>query len=286
MSVRLDVRNPDDLTTSFNQVQIQRSTDNDATTMTDLATVSIDTTTASDLSTGSTSYIDESGDINLHWYRFRYKNSVSGALSSYSDIFKAGGTVLHARFRRMMRDVNSNNYFFSDDDIDFFLEQAIANLWPITWMETVSDEAFVADGETEIFNFPVGVTRVNSIDFIDSNGENLGSKINWRVRGKMILFDSPPSTGTTLRAWIEKMFTKLAEVPSIWDSHLLNRMRLQAYEMMEGDRNKYYKYNSIAKPEGGNLPSLDRIITRIETQIKLRESQIRRVRRPASIKLV
>lgn len=186
----------------------------------------------------------------------------------------------------MMRDTNSNNYFFSADDCDFFEIQAVQRLWPITWFETYSDTAFVPDGSTEIFNFPSGVTRITGIDFLDSSGNNLGRVINWNVRGKMIIFDSAPATGTVLRVWEEKMFTKLAEAPDIWDAHLLNIMMLQAYQMLEANRSSYYKYTSVVKPEGGNLPSLNAVITRLEAQIQRRENQLRRVRKPGFIKLV
>lgn len=286
MAVILKIRNPIDLTTTYDQVDIERATSNSAAAMSNIATTNIDTTTASDLSSGYTSYTDSSGTVGAHYYRFRYKISSSGTYSSYSDIFLAGGSVLQSRFRRIMRDTNSNSYFFTADDLDFFEQQAVSRLWPITWIETYSDTAFVPDNTTEIFNFPVGVTRLNSIDVLDSSGEYVGRKLNWKVRGKTLLFDNAPSSDLTLRAWVEKMFTDIAEVPEIWDTHILNLMKLQAYESFEADRARYYKYNSVAKPEGGSLTSFNNIITRLETQIKLREQQLRRVRRPQSIKLV
>lgn len=285
MSVQIDIRNPQDLAATYTQIEIQRSVTNTVAGMADIKTdLAIDTTNASDLSSGYTSYIDSAGTVGTNYYRFRYKNGT--VYSSYSDIFLAGGSVLQTRFRRMMRDTNSNNYFFSADDADFFEIQAVQRLWPITWFETYSDTAFVPDGSTEIFNFPSGVTRITGVDFLDSSGNNLGRVINWNVRGKMLIFDSAPATGTILRVWTEKMFTKLAEVPDIWDAHLLNIMMLQAYQMLEANRSSYYKYTSVVKPEGGNLPSLNAVITRLEAQIQRRENQLRRVRRPSFIKLV
>lgn len=286
MSVIVEARNPQDLTASYDQIEIERNTANSESGMANITTVDIDTSTASDLSTGYTGYLDAAGTVGTHFYRFRYKDSGSGAVSSYSDIFAASGSVLQSRFRRMMKDINPNNYFFSPDDLDFFETQSVQRLWPITWMETYSDSYFVPDGVTQIFNFPVGVTRLNSLEFRDQAGQVLGKKLNWQVRGRVLLFDTAPSTDIVLRAWVEKMFLKISEVPEIWDTHILNLMRLQAYEMLEGDRSRYYKYNSIAKPEGGNLSGFNNIITRIESQIKLREAQLKRVRRPQSIKLV
>lgn len=287
MSVVVEIRNPLDLVTTYDSIHIQSDDNAAMSSPTDVVLAqTIDQTTSSDLSSGYTSYTDSSGTIGTTYYRFRYKNSSSGAVSAYSDTFLAGGSVLQTRFRRMMRDTNSNNYFFSNDDVDFFEIQAVQRLWPITWFETYNDDDFVPDNTTEIFNFPVGVTRITGVDFLDSSGESLGRITKWNVRGRMLFFDSPPRTGITLRVWEEKMFTKLAEVPDIWDSHLLNLMMLQAYQMLEGSRSSFYKYNTVAKPEGGNLPSINAVITRLEAQIQRRESQLRRTRKPGFIKLV
>ena len=255
MGVLLEIRNPLDLTTSYNQIEIQRNTVNLVAGMADIKTdLAISSTYATDLSTGYSSYTDTDGTIGTHYYRYRYKNTVTSSTASYSDIFLAGSSELQSRFRRMMRDTNSNNFFFNADDTDFFEIQAVQRLWPITWFETYDDTSFVPDNTTEIFNFPIGVTRISGVDFLDSNGNNLGRLVNWNVRGRMLIFDSAPLTGTVLRIWVEKMFIKLSEVPAIWDSHILNLMMLQAYQMLEGDRSAYYKYSSVIKPDGGSLP--------------------------------
>lgn len=287
MSVVLEIRNPVDLITTYDQIEVQRSTTNTVAGMANITTsLAIDTTTASDLSTGYTSYTDTDGTSGTHYYRFRYKVSLTSTYSAYSDIFLSGSNVIQQRFRRIMRDTNTNKYFFTQDDLDYFEDYAVQSLYPITWIEDYSDSAFVPDGTTEIFNFPVNVTRVSDLDLIDSSGNNLGKLMKWQVRGRKLIFDQAPRSGTIIRAWVEKRFTKLAEVPEIWDGLILNRMRLQAFETFEADRSKYYKYNSVAKPEGGNLPSLDRIISRIETQIRLRENQIKRVRRPQFVSMI
>lgn len=249
---------------------------------TDLA---IDTSTASDLSTGYTAYTDTGGTEGTHYYQFRYKNSSSGVVSSYSDIFAAGGSVFHTRFRRKMRDTNSNNYFFNDDDIETFITETVEELYPLSWTETYLTTMIVPDGSTEIFTFSTGVTRVNDIELINSSGENQGSIKGWKVRNRDVIFDTAPSSGDTIRCWVEKKFTKIAEVPEEWDGYIMHKLMLKAYETLEADRSRYYKYNSAVKPEGGNLPSLDKIITRLEAQIERRERLLRRVRKPAEINL-
>jgi len=286
MSVKLELRNPDDLTSTYNQIEIQRNTANSETGMADIKTdLSIDTSTASDLSTGYSTYTDTDGTEGTHYYRFRYKTSASGVVSSYSDIFPAGGSVFHTRFRRRMRDTNSNDYFFTDDDIEIFLDEIVTELYPMTYTETYLDSMIDPDGSTKIFTFATGVTRITDIELINSSGENQGSIKGWKVRNRYILFDQAPSDGDTIRSWVEKRFLKVAEIPEEWDGYILNKMRLKAYETFEADRSRYYKYNSVVKPEGGSLPSLDKVITRIEIQILKREKQMRRTRKPAEINL-
>ena len=176
MAVKLDLRNPDDLTSTYNQIEIQRATSNTVAGMADIKTdLAISSTYASDLSTGYTSYTDDTGTEGTHYYRFRYKISSSGATSSYSDIFPAGGSVFHTRFRRRMRDTNSNSYFFTDDDIETFGTEVVEELYPMTYTETYLDSMITPDGSTEIFTFATGVTRVTDIEIVNSSGENQGS---------------------------------------------------------------------------------------------------------------
>ena len=156
--------------------------------MTNISTnTAIDTTYANDLSTGFTSYTDVDGDT-ASYYRFRFKASASGAVSSYSDIFQAGTTIMHTRFRRRMRDTNSANYFFTNADIDTMLGNAIKKLFPHTYNEVI-DETLSTDGTTMKFSFPVGVNRVNDIEFLNSDGEVSGRPRNWKLRAKQIIFD-------------------------------------------------------------------------------------------------
>ena len=280
----VEIRNPQDLTNVYNQIEIQRGTLADGSNMADISTnTTIDTTTANDLSTGFTSYTDSGGDT-ASYYRFRYKASSSGAVSSYSDIFQQGTTVMHSRFRRKMRDDNSANYFFTNADIDNMLGNSIKKLYPHTYNEVI-DETLTTDGTTKKFSFPVGVNRVNDIEFLNSSGEVTNLPRNWKLRARQIIFDYAPSSGYTFRIYCDKMFKKLAEVPDFFDDLVLDLMRLEAYETMEADRNRYYRYNAVANPERGNVPSIKAIIERLEVTTKNRLNSLRRVRRASDIKL-
>lgn len=283
MAKLLEIRNPQDLNATYDQIEIQRGTLADGSDMANITTsLNIDTTTANDLTTGYTSYTDASG-VDASYYQFRYKNG--STYSSYSDIFQANTTVMHSRFRRRMRDTNSDAYFFENTDIDTMLGNAIKKLFPHTYNEVI-DETLTTDGTTKKFNFPIGVNRVNEIEFLDSNGDVVGKPGSYQKRARQIIFDTAPPSGYTLRCYCDKMFKKLAEIPDFFDDLILDLMALEAYQTFEADRSSYYKYTTIANPEGGNLPSLDRAIQRLVVSTTARLNSLRRVRRAGTIKLV
>lgn len=279
----IDVRNPKDLTATYDQIEIRGSADSAMASPTTLTSnLAIDTTKASDLSTGYTSYTDATG---YAYYQFRYKASGSGAVSAWSDIYAANTTVMHSRFRRKMRDTNAQNYFFTNDDISSFLQNSIYKLFPHTYNEVI-DESLSPAASTFKYSFPSGIQRVNDIEYIDSQGNVAGKPNGWSIRAKQIIFDFPPLTGYTFRLYADKMFQKLAEIPEFLDDLILDLMRLQAYEDMEADRTKYYRYTTVTQPEGGNIPSISRVIDRLSISTERRLNSLRRVRRASDIRLV
>lgn len=283
MSQLVEVRNPQDLTNTYDTIEIQGGAAADGSGMANLTTaLAIDTTTANDLTTGFSTYTDTADSA---YYRFRYKNALSGVLSSYSDVFAANTTVMHARFRRRMRDTNSNNYYFTNDDITMLLGNAIKKLFPHTYNEVI-DESLATSNTTRKYSFPVGVNRINDIEFLDSQGDVQQLPRNYKLRARQIIFDSPPPSGYTMRLYCDKMFKKLAEIPDFLDDLILDLMVLEAYEHFEAERQQFYKYTTVTNPEGGNLPSVARVIERLETTTVRRLNALRRVRRAGIIKLV
>lgn len=285
MAVILDIRNPLDLEETYDQIEIERDTDSTGATMANIATVSIDETTANDLSTGFTTYLDANGTVDTHYYRYRFKNSTSGAVSSYSDIYLAGTTVMHTKFRNRMRDTNSSNYFFSNSEITDFLQNAINKLYPWSYNEVI-DETLTTAASTEKYTIPLGIFRVNEVELIDSSGIVVSKPTGYKKRGRQLIFDSTPPTGYTIRLYGDKQFQDLGEVPGLFDDLIIDLMQLEAMQTFEMDRSKYYRYTTVTNPEGGNLPSLSRAIERIEITTNSRLNKLKRVRRAADMKLI
>lgn len=282
MTLIIDGRNPSDGIATFDQMEFY-SASSLGGSYSLLATVNIDTTTITDLSPGFTSYTHTAGDSSK-FYKIRWKNSSSGAVSSYSNEFQGETTVLDARFRIRMRDTNANNYFFSNDDIAQFRQDAIYSLYPSTWHET-TDESLTTSETTEIYTIPSGVTRLNKIDLIDADGLTVARIKDYEVQSNKIIFHTGPQNGYTMRLWVEKMFMKSAEVPELFDAYLLDYMALQAYKELEADRARAYKYVTVAKPDQGGLNSIRDIIIRLETSTEKRLNRLRRVRKPSDMGL-
>lgn len=283
MAELLDIKNPNDLESTYDQIEIQGSANSDMSSPTTItSSLAIDETTANDLGSGYTSYLDSTG---YAYYRFRYKNSSSGATSSWSDIFAADTTVMHTRFRNRMRDTNSANYFFSNSEITDFLQGAVNKLYPSSYNEVI-DETLTTLASTEKYPIPLGIFRVNEIELLDSSGIVVARPSGYKKRGRQIIFDSTPPTGYTIRLYGDKQFQKFAETPILFDDLILDLMQLEAMQTFEMDRSKYYRYTTVTNPEGGNLPSLSRAIERLEITSNNRLNKLKRVRRATDMKLI
>lgn len=209
----LKIRNPRDLTTTYTHIEIYEDDNSAMSSPTLVTSVAIDTTTANDLSPGYTAYTHDAG-TDATYYKFRYK--VGSTYSSYSDIFQAGTTIMHSRFRKKMRDTNSANYYFSNEEIDEFLVGAISRLFPHTYNEVI-DESLTTLDDTEKYNFPTGVNRINDVYLLYSDGGVFMNPKNYITRARQIIFDDTPPSGYTIRLFADKMFQDLAEIPEFLD---------------------------------------------------------------------
>ena len=285
MAVILDIRNPEDLANTFDEIEVQRGVEEDGSDMADIETdLPIDLSLASDLSTGYTYFNDPNGQEGVSRYRWRYKSDTDSIVSNYSDIVLAGTSFFHTRFRRRMRDTDSNRYYFTDEDISVLLTDAIAKLNPHTYIEVI-DESIPTNNTTRKYSFPVGINRIDDIELIDNRGDVQIHPTNYIKRARQLIFDNPLPSGYTMRLYADKFFTKPSELPVTFDGLILDLMTLDAYQTFEADRSSYYKYTTIVVPEGGNLPSMSRAIERLTVTTDKRLNSLRRVRHPSQIKL-
>lgn len=278
----LEIRNPKDLNSTYLQIEISRADAYGGTYSVVKADLDIDITTASDLSQGYTSYGDSTGDTTK-WYKFRYRNG--STYSPYSNEYQGGTCEMDARFRIEMRDINPNDYFFDNTTIANFRKDAVFSLYPATWNEAL-DETLTTLANTVKYAFPYGVTRINDIDFVDSTtGAQVGAPKNWKPRARQIVFTQVPQVGLIMRLYVDKMITKISEVPEIFDEYILDYMKYKAYKVFEADRTQYFKYNTVIKGDGSAAPAISRTIMVLKDSLDSRLNSLRRARKPADISL-
>lgn len=281
--LQLYLRNPNDGITSYDQIKVYRSAAKTGT-YTILATVDIDQTTIADNSPGYTLYNDAGGS-DSYWYKASYYNSSSLVETDMSDAFQGETTELDTKIRRRVKDSNANKYFFSNDEIAQARDIAIKSLYPATWIDTTYDVT-ITDSNKTLITLPSYVARVDGIRVYDSGSNPVGNYISFYKVGNKLYPLSEFPTGYTFRIIITKAYKVPAEVPEELDNYLLDVAEIELLKILEMDRSRYYKYTTSIRPEGGNMPSLGRIIDRLEVNANRKLNSYRRVREAGEINLV
>jgi hypothetical protein len=280
--LQLYLRNPDDGIVSYNQIRVYRS-DSKTGTYVLITTVDVDQTTITDNSPGYSVYKDPTG-TSSNWYKVSYYNSSSSTESDTSDAFQGETTELDAKIRRRVKDENENKYFFDNDEIAQARDIAIKSLYPATWIDTEYD-VVITDLNKKLISLPSYVARVDEILVYDATANFIGSyNAFYQVGNKIRPLNEFP-VGFTFRFTIVKPYKVPAEVPEELDNYLLDVAQIELLKSMEMDRARYYKYTTSIRPEGGNMPSLGRIIDRLEVNANRKLNPYRRVRSSSEINL-
>lgn len=280
----LYLRNPDDGVSTYDQVKVYRSSSQNGTYAL-LNTMSIDQTTIADGVPGYTQVTDADGTVD-NWYKFLYYNSVSTLTSNYSESFQGGTTELDAKIRRRMKDTNVNKYYFDNDEIGDARDLAIQSLYPHTWIDTTHD-VVISDSNKTGITLPQYIARVDTIKIYDSESNLIGNNyLGFYKVGNKLYPQTEFPTGYTFRIIYTKAYTQPAECPEHFTPYLLDIAQIELLKVMETGRMRYYKYTSSVRPEGGNIPSLNRIIERLEKSAARKLNSIRRVRETTEINLV
>lgn len=280
--LQLYLRNPSDGVISYDQIKVYRS-DSINGIYALIATVNIDQTTIADNSPGYTLYIDSTG-ASTHWYKVSYYNSSSTTESDQSDSFQGDTTELDAKIRRRMKDTNVNKYFFTNDDIAQARDIAIKSLYPATWIDTTYDVIITAANKN-LISLPSYIARMDDIRVYTADGKFSGGYNSFYKVGNKIYPLNEFPVGSTFRFIITKPYKVPAEIPEELDNYLLDVAQIDLLKGMEMDRSRYYSYTTSIRPEGGNLPSLSRMIDRLEISASRKLNSYRRVRECSDINL-
>lgn len=276
--------NPTDIDGSYDKIRLYRATAKGGIYAL-ISTTTVDTTTAVDGYYGYTKVDDSGGDSNK-WYKYTYYNSVTLAESGYSEEMPGGITEFDLRVRRRMKDSDYNKYFFSNDEVIDARDAAIKSLYPATWIDTAYDVLIVDGSNDKTITLPSYIARPDKIKVYNSDGDYCGEYLAfYRVGNKIYALTDFPD-GYTFRFIITKPYRLLHECPEEYYTYLIDAAEIELLKLLEMDRARYYKYTAVVRPEGGNMPSLSKIIERLEVTTRKKRDEIRRVRETGEISLV
>jgi hypothetical protein len=277
------VRNPNDGVASFDKIKLYKSSSKGGS-YTLLSTTDIDQTTAEDNFYGATKIVDSVG-TSASWYKWTYFNSLSTLESNYSEEMQAEITEFDMKLRRRMKDDNNNNYFFQDGEIIDARETAMKTLYPATWIDT-SYDVLITDSNKKVISLPSYIKRPDRIKVYTSGGNFTGDYVAfYKVGNKAYALGEFP-VGYTFRIIVTKPYKNIYETPDEFEPYLLDCSQIELCKSLEMDRARYYKYTTSIRPEGGNMPSLSKIIERLEVTVRARKNEIRRTREVTEINLI
>lgn len=280
----LYIRNPEDGITTYDQIKVYRSDSKNGTYLV-INTINIDSSTIDENNSGYTKVTDNTGTSD-HWYKVSYYNSVSLVESDLSTEFQGGTTELDTKIRVRMKDTNVNKYFFTQDELTQARDNAIKSLFPHTWIDTVYEVA-ITESNKKTITLPQYVSRMDKIKVYDSSGDLIANNFLgfYKVGNKLYANDEFP-VGDTFRFIITKAYKIPAECPEEFDPYLIDVAQIELLKILEMDRARYYKYTTSIRPEAGNIPSLNRMIERLEGSTRVKLNSMRRVREVTEINLV
>lgn len=281
--ITLNVRNPDDGTSSYNQIKIYRSATQTGT-FTVIETANIDLSGATEFSTGFTSYTDSTGDTT-YWYKFSYYQSASSSESTLSTAIQGGTAAIDSRIRLELSDSDTTapNYpFWTNDEVAAARQDAVNALYPEYFKDWV-DTSLTTSQNSWSYTLPATLFNVEYIDVWDQTAtpyNKITTITDFDVIGGKIYLNSTSDvnldSGYTMYIHCSKRITESADVPSHMDEALMRKACAVLLRKLLWDRAKYQRYTTIIRPEGSNMPSIQQQIKDYEAFFNQRLNQVKK----------
>ncbi len=156
----------------FDRVQIHRSTSGMAGAYTLLTTVDLDVDNADDIT-----YYDDVNALSTYWYKVRFLNSSTFALSDFGEVFSALGYTrkqLGKIIPQVAKDVGDQDFMYADiDDWINWANEISEDLLtqakrPYRFLKTKASINVLADATS--FPFPDDLWKINYIEVIEYGG--------------------------------------------------------------------------------------------------------------------
>jgi len=232
MIVPLYLKNPEDGIATFDKIEIFYSNDSYASVY---LTADIDITTRSLYGPGYTLKLDTNG--NNYSYKARFKNSISGLVSGFTDIIATGESYSITEVRRLMDDEVSASYLFTTADLQKAEQRAVNRLFPRI-LRDIKDTSLTIVVDQLDYDLPVGIFRITRIDKGTKAADNLAEISTFEILvGKTLrLSETDVTEALPLTIYAKGKYRNSGEVPEMLQPVLIYEMLAECYETLANTR--------------------------------------------------
>lgn len=248
--LKISVPNPNDGTTTFDQIQHGEADDSSGTNAAVINTSSIDTSERSQINPGTTNYIYTSGNTSKY-YSGRYKNSTSGVTTDWMDWTLGGKDRWDTMFENEMSD--TTNAVWSQATVARFKQWALEALYPDI-QRTVIDTSLTIDNDSSpayTYEVPFGITEITEVGVGDIDNTTSSFRVllhnNWKFEANKlhIMNLSGLSTGDTIRLVATKKYLEVGDVPERFDRLIMNHLKMNAYLYLAEDFPRFKQWAQL-----------------------------------------
>ena len=281
--ISLSIRNPDDGISSYDSINIYSASSQNGT-YTKIKNIAIDLSGATEFSSGFTSYTDNSGTTST-WYEFSYYNTAGAVETNLSIAIQGGTGYLDSRIRDELQDNDSTapNYpFWTNTQVANARQDAVNALYPHYFKDWV-DKSLTTSINSWEYTLPPGLFNVSKIEIWDQTAtpydlidtivdfDIIENKIRLQLQTQVAL-----ASGYTMYIFADKRITDAADCPSYMDEMLISKACAILLRQLLWDREKYQRYTTIIRPEGGNMPSIMTMIKYYEAVFANRRNEVKK----------
>lgn len=252
--VRLYSNNPNDGTTSFDQVKFYEATSSAGAGKALITTVSIDTTNRNPIDPGFTSKLHTTGD-NTKYAASAWYNSTTTVETRTSDWVLQGEDRWDTMFKNEMQD--TAEAVWTATDRKSYKSRALEALYPDFFFESIDTSLTIANNsttQTHQFSLPFGMFLVAEVGVGKPNDQtNQPFKIlhpdNWTIEQDKLNIKSLSGLTDThqIRMIGSKKYMEVGEIPLRLDPLALIHMRMSAYLRLSDDYPRFLKWSRMQK---------------------------------------
>lgn len=259
--IKISMPNPNDGTTTFNQVKFYEADDADGTNASNINTSAIDTTYRQQIDPGFTTYTYTTGSTSKY-YAASYYNSSSAVESDKTDYVLGGKDRWDSMFENEMDD--TANAVWAQADIARFKKWALEALYPSLFRQVI-DTSLTLDNDSApsyTYDLPFGIFNVSEVAVGDIDNSTSTFKVirpdKWSIEnGKLHFYSIPASeSSATIRLIASKKYLEVGEVPERYDRIAMHHMKMSAYMNMSED---FPRFKTWAQLQEGTKVSFENL---------------------------